>query len=699
MDKAKKTGDASAKTVITPFGAAGTVDADGAFIPPKSNFGSSKQERAPKEDPLTAALAIAQAKVDEQKIKLKAILADGEKVSDLRAEAAATIEGNRKAGQYNKTVKGANNKEVVQTPAADDPRITQLKNDGAENALLAEQIKAVAFANERSASVEDDSVAVYDRLTDSLTKQSDAYRALSKEMARAGSRAGAGAVSEEMKQRILGAQALNDLGNAAADGKQKAKPDTDGLSHNEKISADLAASHETENTNRQNQLDEGKAQATRLLLDTQTAAVKLALDTQLGLNIAEDTAELFAKEDAYKKAEVFYQAGLDFQLQRTKEQAKELKKALETPMDGLAKQWNDTQQQLQGLQDQWANGFVALLETTMHKGESRLKQFRDNVLGYMKSVLTGIMDVAIKKSMGDSLKTVIDSATAGLQSEFASLFGSSAGNGGVGLTGSNVPKTSTMTQAGDYGMNATASSASDAAGATSEASATTAVTTAMTTLSTSGIAPLVTGFESLTTTGITPLMEAAQECATALRQAATSAGGSGGGAGGIGGLFGGAGGATSSGATAAGASDMSIGADFAGTLFANGGIMTSAGPLELRKYATGGIANSPQVAVYGEAGPEAYVPLPDGRSIPVTISGSGDSSGSGTSAAASPPITVNVINQSGTQVAAQQQGPSSISAGQMILNVVLTAASQPGSFRSGMQTALTSPSSSSTKPA
>lgn len=56
--------------------------------------------------------------------------------------------------------------------------------------------------------------------------------------------------------------------------------------------------------------------------------------------------------------------------------------------------------------------------------------------------------------------------------------------------------------------------------------------------------------------------------------------------------------------------------------FANGGIMTSAGPLPLKMYANGGIARSPQVAVYGEGRyPEAYVPLPDGRSIPVTLKG------------------------------------------------------------------------------
>ena len=58
--------------------------------------------------------------------------------------------------------------------------------------------------------------------------------------------------------------------------------------------------------------------------------------------------------------------------------------------------------------------------------------------------------------------------------------------------------------------------------------------------------------------------------------------------------------------------------------FARGGVMTSAGPTALRSYASGGIANSPQLALFGEGSrPEAYVPLPDGRSIPVTISGAG----------------------------------------------------------------------------
>jgi tape measure domain-containing protein len=58
--------------------------------------------------------------------------------------------------------------------------------------------------------------------------------------------------------------------------------------------------------------------------------------------------------------------------------------------------------------------------------------------------------------------------------------------------------------------------------------------------------------------------------------------------------------------------------------FAGGGVMTENGPMPLKRYAAGGVANSPQIAMFGEGSrPEAYVPLPDGRSIPVTMSGQG----------------------------------------------------------------------------
>jgi hypothetical protein len=52
--------------------------------------------------------------------------------------------------------------------------------------------------------------------------------------------------------------------------------------------------------------------------------------------------------------------------------------------------------------------------------------------------------------------------------------------------------------------------------------------------------------------------------------------------------------------------------------------MTANGPMLLKRYAAGGIANSPQLAMFGEGSqPEAYVPLPDGRTIPVTMKNGG----------------------------------------------------------------------------
>ena len=69
--------------------------------------------------------------------------------------------------------------------------------------------------------------------------------------------------------------------------------------------------------------------------------------------------------------------------------------------------------------------------------------------------------------------------------------------------------------------------------------------------------------------------------------------------------------------------------------FADGGIMTSGGAVPLAKYASGGVARTPQMAVYGEAStPEAFVPLPDGRSIPVSLQGA--------QGGASNVVTVNV---------------------------------------------------------
>lgn len=121
--------------------------------------------------------------------------------------------------------------------------------------------------------------------------------------------------------------------------------------------------------------------------------------------------------------------------------------------------------------------------------------------------------------------------------------------------------------------------------------------------------------------------------------------------------------------------------------FANGGIMSGSGALSLRKYANGGIANKPQLAMFGEGSkPEAYVPLPDGRTIPVTMSGGQGGQPVAQQAAEAPVININVINQTGTQATAKA-GNMKFDGRQMILDVVLSAASQPGAFRDNFKAA------------
>lgn len=72
-------------------------------------------------------------------------------------------------------------------------------------------------------------------------------------------------------------------------------------------------------------------------------------------------------------------------------------------------------------------------------------------------------------------------------------------------------------------------------------------------------------------------------------------------------------------------------------LHANGGVFGKNGSMPLNAYSTGGIANSPQVAIFGEGRQnEAYVPLPDGKSIPVTMQGANGSNIS---------ISINVDNK------------------------------------------------------
>lgn len=129
------------------------------------------------------------------------------------------------------------------------------------------------------------------------------------------------------------------------------------------------------------------------------------------------------------------------------------------------------------------------------------------------------------------------------------------------------------------------------------------------------VAGLVAGNDNATSTAANTLVAGAAQAASIFQ------GGIGEAAVGFGGilqsLLGGAGGGGASGL-------FGIGLNLASSLlFKDGGIMTEHGKLPLRKYSGGGIARSPQLAMFGEGStPEAYVPVPSGR-IPVEMKGQG----------------------------------------------------------------------------
>lgn len=282
--------------------------------------------------------------------------------------------------------------------------------------------------------------------------------------------------------------------------------------------------------------------------------------------------------------------------------ASTLKKS-ESPMQKLASEWANTTKNMEEATARWANSTVDAITNTVMTGKLEWKDLAS-------SILKDMLKIQVQKTLGGAIQ------------------------GGMEWIGAQAAKFIP----GLGGAGEAASSVTSTAAKTAETAAVTAATTAMTTLSAQAMADAAANATQSATeltqfaatsaamTTLTSSLAAASVAAT--RFAATAAGAgassaSGGILGGILSIFSGAS-ATPFSADQFAMPDQMILPD---VVFADGGIMTNLGPVPLRKYAAGGIANSPQLALYGEAGPEAYVPLPDGRSIPVTMTGAGGGGG------------------------------------------------------------------------
>ena len=248
----------------------------------------------------------------------------------------------------------------------------------------------------------------------------------------------------------------------------------------------------------------------------------------------------------------------------------------------------ETNRQMVELRKSWNDTTTAMNQLSVNWANSFMNNLVDlisgtkvNWRGMVQAMAKDLLTIMMRKELGNMVMS--------MSSSIAGYFGSALGLGG-------------------------------AASSAAQAAQTTAITTAMTTMTTETTVAMTgmttaMGELALAGTGGMAEMTIATTAAMTEMAAATTA-------------------AMSAIASAAGVA-----------LFAEGGVMTSQGPLPLNMYANGGVASTPQMAIFGEGStPEAYVPLPDGRSIPVTMKTDGINTTTTTNNAGGVQINISVTN-------------------------------------------------------
>ena len=285
---------------------------------------------------------------------------------------------------------------------------------------------------------------------------------------------------------------------------------------------------------------------------------------------------------------------------------KKVQRSMMTPIEKMAEQWKDGYQQINDATATWSNGFLGELGKTLTGAKSSWRNF-------LASMLTDILNMQLKQSFGQK----ITEAFGGIGGKIGGLLGMMAPNATAQPAAQTVGEGTTQAAAGMAGQSAQAmfmESMRKMAGTANVAN------TGLTDMATQGVEQATMGL----------VQQAVQTGEASVAQTAASAT--------LDWL-------SASAQMAAAALDplaIQQAASSVASAFANGGIMSSMGSMPLKKYASGGIANSPQLALFGEGSMnEAYVPLPDGRSIPVTmkVDGNGGQSDGGQNVVIS--ITVN----------------------------------------------------------
>lgn len=655
-DAAKKAGADNAKNEVDGFGNQPPKgDKPEGYGPPQDiDWGGEEKPKRGFEDPFTSSLAEMRRKATIDAQKAGAAIADTG--NDLAAEARTAFQEKWIAGDFDpghdpnkRQFKGKDgNLDWNASGPGGTPQ--QWVDQYIAMKQAEEQLKSMQFVKQRVAGAEEDFRNAMERTNGETGKQNRDLAAMERELARAGERLKTGtadwAAWAAEKNRALetkaGAVLVNFTADFAEDDRKKmADLAPDGFL---KQTAEMDASIQKD----REQYEE-LARNHKKYYDDELAAYKEQLATK------QISGELYTQKvteatqrytTSAEKAETGYTAHVQVQNQLRL-------RAAETALQKQSRDWQNTYSALDSATAKWANSMMDNLSTALTGGRADWKSF-------LTGMLSDLMNIKLKEGLGG----LVNGMFGGLQQMLnGTLFSnaSTAGSGGGLMNGLSTIGSSVMGMFGGStgGTGAAASNApgaaagaagaqnNPAAAATTQlANAANTATTGLQNMSQTGIMGAITSIgqwivslftgttaSTVKATSDTTAATATMTLSSAMLEAALAA------------------------------TNLSISLTAAATTstataaFANGGIMSSSGSLPLMKYANGGVANKPQLALFGEGRMnEAYVPLPDGRSIPVTMTGDAQTTARAGQTVNSVMIEINVTNEGGDVTASGKSG-------------------------------------------
>lgn len=295
-------------------------------------------------------------------------------------------------------------------------------------------------------------------------------------------------------------------------------------------------------------------------------------------------------EEDYQRLDVAWMALLDSRAKAIARNNAEIDFKFKSDIQKLAEEWQKGTDMMSKATANWANQFVDYLANVTTGGSGMWKQM-------VRSMAMDLYKISLKNALGGTITSMFGS----IGGQLSSAMGLGGGKGGPTGTTTDPINTVVLNNAlGDAGktpadaaktMLTTAKEKLDGIWESLKGNLSSVYDSIKGTLGDvfSGLGDNLSGMMDWLSSGLSDMM-------SGLASALSSSGGEGG------------------------------WVEAIASFFADGGVMTGAGPVSLRKYAMGGVANSPQLAMFGEGStPEAYVPLPDGRSIPVKMLGGNSS--------------------------------------------------------------------------